>query len=86
MSATHFDAELRPGPDVPDRSPDDVLVKTLHKVTQSLELLEGLGLDPPDLCLGDAPQEVVKWRLVRASRWPGDVCVAGDDAVPKLLP
>ena len=55
MSAAHFDAELRPGPDVPDRSPDDVLVKALHKVTHHrLELLEGLGLDPPNLCLGDA--------------------------------
>ena len=60
MCAAHFDAELCPGPDVPDRSPDDVLVKALHKVIlHSLELLEGLGLDPPDLCLGDAPQEVV---------------------------
>ena len=45
MSAAHFDAELRPGPDVPDRSPDDVLIKALHKVTHHrLELLEGLGL------------------------------------------
>ena len=45
MSAAHFDAELRPGPDVPDRSPDDVLVQALHKVTHHrLELLEGLGL------------------------------------------
>ena len=45
MSTAHFDAELLPGPDVPDCSPDNVLVKALHKITHHrLELLEWLGL------------------------------------------
>ena len=48
MAAVHFDAQLSPGPDVSHGSPDLGIVDGGHKVTNNLlELLEGLGLDPP---------------------------------------
>ena len=46
MAAVHFNAQLRPGPDISDSSPDFVLVQRLHKVAHDLlEVIQGLGLD-----------------------------------------
>ena len=46
VAAVHFDAQLHPGPDVFDSSPDFLLVQRLHKVAYNLlEVIEGLGLD-----------------------------------------
>ena len=52
MAAPHFEAELRPGPHVSHGSPDLLRVQGGYKVAHHLlELLQSLGLDPPDLCL-----------------------------------
>ena len=69
MAAAHFDAELRPGPDVPDGPPDHVLVQVVHKVIDHLlELLQVTRLNSAELCLAVAPEEVVKGRLIRAGQ------------------
>ena len=87
MSAAHFEAELGPGPHVPDGSPDLVLVEGGHTIIDHLlELLQVVGLDSPDLCLAATPEVLVKGRLVRAARRPADVRVTGDHARPELLP
>ena len=46
-----------PGPHFSNGSPDLSLVQGAHKVVHNLhEVLEGLGLDSPDLCLADTPK------------------------------
>mgnify|MGYP001223952761 CR=1 FL=1 len=70
MATPHFDAQLSPGPHVSHGSPQLSLV------------LEGPGLDSPDLSLTDAPQVEVTWSFVRALGPPRDLRVVRDDPVP----
>ena len=82
-----FDAHLGPGPDIPDGPPGHVLVWGLNKVTYNLlELTQVVGLDSPDILVTDAPDEVVTRGLVRATRRPCDLHVAGDHLHLELLP
>ena len=79
MAAVHIDAQLSPGPDVSHGSPDLGIVDGGHKATNNLlELLEGLGLNFPDLILTDTPQLEVTGGFVRAPRWPRDLRIARD--------
>ena len=56
MAVPHFDAQLSPGPHISHNSPDLNLVHGDHTVGHNLhEVLKGLGLDSPDLCLTDTP-------------------------------
>ena len=60
MAVPHFDAQLSPGPHISHNSPDLNLVHGDHTVGHNLhEVIKGLGLDSPDLCLTDNPQAVV---------------------------
>ena len=79
MAAVHFDAQLSPGPDVSHGSPDLGIIDGGHKVTNNLlELLEGLGLDFPDLILTDTPQVEVTGGFVGAPCWLRDLRIARD--------
>ena len=83
MAAPHFDAYLSPEPHSSHGSPDLSLVQGGHKGVHNLyEVLEGPGLDSPDLSLADTPQAKVTQSFVRAPGRPKDLCVARDDPVP----
>ena len=81
--APHFDAQLSPGLHVSHSSPDLSLVQGGHKGVHNLyEVLEGPGLDSPDLSLADTPQVEVTRCFVRALGRPRDLRVVRDDPVP----
>ena len=85
MASPHFDAQLSPGPHVSNISGS--LVQGAHKVGHNLhEVLDGLGLDSPDLGLAGSLQVEVTGGFVRAPHRPRDLRVARDDPVPELLP
>ena len=55
----------------------------IGKVTHNLhEVVEGLGLDSPNLSLAYGPQPEVTRSLVRAPGRARDLCVVRDDLVP----
>ena len=58
------------------------LIQGGHKLVHNLhEVLEGLGLDSPDLSLADTPQVEVTQSFVRARGWQTDLRIARDDPV-----
>ena len=83
MAAPHFDAYLSPEPHGSHGSPDLSLVQGEHKGVHNLyEVLEGPGLDSPDLSLADTPQLEVTQSFVTALGRPRDLRVVRDDPVP----
>ena len=86
MAAPHFDAQLSPGPHSFHGfhgSPDLGLVQGGHKLVHNLnEVLEGLGLDSPNLSQADIPQVEVTWSFFRAPGRLRDPRVARDDPEP----
>ena len=82
MTAPHFDAKLSSVPHVSHSSSHLGLVQGTKKVAHNLqEVLVGLLLDSPDLCLADTAQKKATWSFVGIPSRQRNLCVARDDLV-----
>ena len=83
MAAVHFDAQFSPWPVTSRGSPHLRLVQGAQKDAHNLqEVLGGLWLDSPDLCLADTAQKKATWSFVGIPSRQRKLCVARDDLVP----
>ena len=79
MAAVHFDAQFSPWPVTSHGSPHLRLVQGAQKVAHNLqEVLGGLWLDSPILCLADTAQKKATWSFVGIPSWQRNLCVARD--------
>ena len=83
MAAVHFEAQFSPWPVTSRGSPHLRLVQGAQKVAHNFhEVLRGIWLDSPDLCLAGTAQKKATWSFVGIPSRQRKVCVARDDLVP----